>query len=833
MLTLLRGRNKRNVFLPGTRAGILDLRLGGSVFFLVLALVIVWPAEASEPQLKELRPRGAQRGKTFTLTLKGEGLVPGAEVLTTLPCTISRLAPKKDLETPDSELPFLVQVPEEAPVGLYPIRVRTPDGLTNVLLFSVGDLPEISEKEPNDSLAEAQPISIPVTVTGTLKGADKDFYRFWAKAHERLVLEVEARRAGSAIDPVVEVFDSTGRRIAFNDDAPGLGVDARVDVTFPKSAYYYVLVHDSKYSEQTENFYRLKVGSYVYAEGIFPLGWQRGKPVEVTFFGGNLEKPVKVRPNLSVSPETQTIPINLPGPKPIGGLPFQFLVSDRPEMLEPEEGAVKPLELSTVVNGRISRGGEIDRYRLKVSPGQKYLIDLVAASLGTSELVASLTVEDSQGNRLAASDLGSAGPGRHGALVGEGVDPKLAFTVPDKVEEVILAVKDVRGLGGLAYAYRLLATPEPEDFSLELISPYVNVPAQGTAAIEVVAERHGYDGPIQLSIPELPDDFLVAGGNVAAEILNYEGKRERNTIGYLTLTAKPGAKPRACQLSVWGEGGPADHPLRRRAEGPGLIVYVKEEPVLNLTGDPLPQKPFTAPWLGMQLTVAIKKALPVTLEVATRSVRLVQGMDSPIEWKLVKHGPGIVPKEVSGLPLPTIKDLSLSETPEFKGKDTGKLVLSSTLDTPLVKFDAVPTATLQINGKEERVVAPAITVELVRAYSLALASDRMELKNGGKVELAGTIHREPGFPGTVKIKVGDPPDRVTCPAVEVPNDKSEFQLTCEAAGDAGGGDFVVHLVSSATIPGGKDNREFKIPLIMAHMVLRGEKQAETATNSPR
>ena len=78
-------------------------------------------------------------------------------------------------------------------------------------------------------------------------------------------------------------------------------------------------------------------------------------------------------------------------------------------------------------------------------------------------------------------------------------------------------------------------------------------------------------------------------------------------------------------------------------------------------------------------------------------------------------------------------------------------------------------------------MAPAITVDLVRAYSLELKSPRVILKSGGKVELAGVIHREPSFPGTVKISVGDPPDKVSCGPVEVPNGKSDFSLTCEAA----------------------------------------------------
>ena len=67
---------------------------------------------------------------------------------------------------------------------------------------------------------------------------------------------------------------------------------------------------------------------------------------------------------------------------------------------------------------------------------------------------------------------------------------------------------DVRGQGGPSYAYRLEAAAADGDFTLRLRTPFVNVPAHGTEAVEVVAERHGYLGPIQLSIPNLPSDFV-------------------------------------------------------------------------------------------------------------------------------------------------------------------------------------------------------------------------------------------------------------------------------------------------------------------------------------
>jgi len=779
---------------------------------MLMAWAAVCPLLAMGPVLNDLQPRGGQRGKTFTLTLKGEELAAGADLITSLPCTVTKLAPPRDAEMPGTELAYLIHLPDDAAVGAYPLRVRTADGLSNLQIFTVSDLPELTEKEPNDSIAEAQPVTLPVAISGNLKGPDQDYFSFAATARQRLVIEVEARRIGSAIDPAIEVFDSAGHLIAQNDDAPGLGVDSRLDMTFPKAGKYFVAVHDSKFSDQAENFYRLKIGSYAYAEGMYPLGWQRGKSVAVTLFGGNLPQPVVVHPNLDVPAGREFVAVNIPGPRPMGSLPFQFRVSDFPETLSGTKGLVEELQPSTVVNGRILKPGEVDRYKLKVLPGEEWTLELDSATLGTSLLYGALTVTDTQGKKLEVKDVSWE------------ADPRIDFTVPDKVQEVTLAVSDIRGQDGPAYGYRLVARPEPGDYTLRLLTPYMNVPARGTAVLRVVAERHGYDGPIRLSIPNLPDDFIFAGGNIADYHAETELKRQPTSVGYVTLTAKPDAKPRTVDLSVWGEGGTPGHPLRRRAVGPGLIFTVKGEEIVNLTGDPTPSRPAIYPWLGIELPVALGAPLPAELQVADRNVRAVQGMDFPLPYQVVKQGAGMVTGDVGGV-FPGFKELGLKNRAALKGMDKGNMMVGSTLETPLVKFDFVPNVTLEVNGKEETIVAPAVTIQLVRAYTLELKSPRVMLKSGGKVELAGVVHREPIFPGTVKISVGDPPDKVTCGPVEVPKGKSDFSLTCEAVSGVQEGEFEVHLVSTAMVPGGTDKREYTYPPVATQMVIGGDKVA--------
>src|SRR5919204_3779933 len=74
-------------------------------------------AYEASPILKELHPWGAQRGKPFTLTLVGSNLVEGAKIISTLPASFTPLTPiKKEIRKQD-ELPYLVELQADTPVG--------------------------------------------------------------------------------------------------------------------------------------------------------------------------------------------------------------------------------------------------------------------------------------------------------------------------------------------------------------------------------------------------------------------------------------------------------------------------------------------------------------------------------------------------------------------------------------------------------------------------------------------------------------------------------------------------------------------------------------------
>ena len=260
------------------------------LLLIVSALMLSAPALSAQPVITELQPRGAQKGKPFTLTLTGRNLGEGAKIRSTLPATFTLLTPELPpqlrggpMQDEGRYATFLVEPSADLAVGVYPIRVVTSEGISNVQLFTVGAFPEIPEDEsqpgalPNtsDNMEDAQPLPPPpFTLNGTLRGPERDMFRLSAKGGEKRVIEVEARRSGSAIDPLLEILDANGRVIARSEDEPLLGLDARVEVAFPRDGDYYVVVRDARFSTQTANFYRLKVGSVLLSARSVSFRWK-------------------------------------------------------------------------------------------------------------------------------------------------------------------------------------------------------------------------------------------------------------------------------------------------------------------------------------------------------------------------------------------------------------------------------------------------------------------------------------------------------------------------------------------------------------------------------
>jgi len=155
---------------------------------------------------------------------------------------------------------------DKAP-GTHPLSVRSGDTISNTAPFAVDTLPECVEKEPNDSPQAAQRVTLPVIVNGRMdRPGDWDVFRIEGRAGDQVIAEVTARRLASPLDSVLELTDSAGKRLAFNDDhddkADALRThhaDSLIRVTLPGDGVYFLRLGDAQHEGGREYAYRLRI----------------------------------------------------------------------------------------------------------------------------------------------------------------------------------------------------------------------------------------------------------------------------------------------------------------------------------------------------------------------------------------------------------------------------------------------------------------------------------------------------------------------------------------------------------------------------------------------
>ena len=704
---------------------------------IVLALIASASSLLAQPVITDLQPRGAQKGKPFTLTVVGRNLGEGAKIRSTMPASFTLLTPDQPAPTQPTPggpmqaegryVTFLVEPTADVAVGVYPIRVVTGDGISNIQLLTVGAFPELTEDESrsgalpnsNDTAETAQPLPAPpFTLNGTLRGPERDMFRLSGKAGEKRVIEVEARRSGSAIDPLLEVLDPSGKVIARSEDAPLVGLDARVDVAFPKDGDYFIVVRDARFSTQTVNFYRLKIGSYAYPRDVFPLGGKRGELVEVSL--GTEKITVDLR---NAGSNVRQAFVNMPGSP---ALPVPFAVGDDPEVNAPAGDAA--ISVPVTINARLAEARQVDRYTMRVPPTRAMTFRVQARELGTSKLMAVITVRDEKGNVLGrsgdeplAEDLYNVNQSRTAG------DPILRVQPPAGVEQVTVTIEDLALRGGPNYAYRLNVQPVAHDFRVILNSAFVNVPAEGSVAVPVTVQRQGFDDEIQLRVTNAPKGLRVEGGYVVAGQVVKETSQNRNSRGVLILTAEPGETLESLELMVEGVGKlPDGSAIVRKAEGPGMIVNVAGATEQGAVDR---QRTLTAPWMGLDLVTAPTKARAAKLEVTMlERTRMEEGDQMKFRWKWILREPTqALPRAVSAEMVGSADIRVIDMQVDPKDSSAGTFLITTTKLTRPSNYDVYITGRLNITPTEqEEIVSRPITVKVdeVKAANAETGSRR-------------------------------------------------------------------------------------------------------------
>ncbi len=512
---------------------------------LYLALVPALWAQPNPPHLAYVYPAGGQRGTTFQVVLGGQFLnganqvylsgsgIQAAVVEFERPMTpMQAMQLREKLQELQKQpagpsvrkqiveirrklatfsrnvnpalaetVAIQVTVAPDAETGRRELRLATPQGLSNPLVFCVGQLPEFSEKQsdvrilmPGINQAEVgaaeseMSVTLPVTINGrivpraarpqqpALPGqqftpGDADRYRFLARKGQQLVVAVTARELmpylADAVpgwfQPALALLDDRGNELAYADHYR-FHPDPVLEYEIPRDGEYVIEIKDALYRGREDFVYRISL-----TVGKEPVS--RRAPVA-----------------LVTLPETQEKEPN-----------------DSP-------GSAQRIKLPTIVNGRVDHPGDWDVFAFEGRAGDQVVAEVYARRLG-SPLDSVLRLTDATGRQVAFNDDHED---RASGLLTHHADSLIAVTLP-ATGTYYLHLGDVQHNGGPDYAYRLRVSPPRPDFELRVTPSAINAAGGMTVPVTVYALRmDGFAGEIALALKGAPRTLTLSGGVIPA-----------------------------------------------------------------------------------------------------------------------------------------------------------------------------------------------------------------------------------------------------------------------------------------------------------------------------
>jgi hypothetical protein len=706
------------------------------------------PTNPRAPQLATSGPLGLQRGTAQELALTGSNLDNPVRLWTNIPQAKVTIPGDNNNGKESGKLRVRLEVPPETPVGLYAIRLATQQGLSNLRLFAVDDLPQVIGADNNHSKTTAQPLPVPCVVAGRTDTELSDYYRIQAQAGQRLSFEVLGHRLGSTVDPQITLFD--GHTLSelpggHNNDAPGLQTDARLTYSFKEAGDYLIEVRDVMFRGGPDLWYRLRVGDFPCATSPVPMAAKRGTRASIRFTGPQVESVAAV--DVIVPPEEARAALSVVprGPNGLHGWPVTLAVSDLDESVEREPNnepaKANRLPVPGAVTGIFQAKGDVDHFALPLKKGQRYTIEAQTHELNSPAEVY-LVLKNAAG-----ADVAKSNPA---------VAPRIDFAVPAD-GDYVLRVEHLFYWGGPTETYRVSVTPAAPDFGLTLTIDHLDVPQGGHALMYVTPTRRGYGGPIEVSLAGTPDVSGRATIPAAQPVP-------------LLLTAKPDAPLGPFAVSVQGLAVIDGKVVVRKAS----VRTALSQGLGGLAHPPLE--------LQDQLGLAVTAKHPFALAARLERAESYRGGAAPLTVT-AERAPGFDGEiALAALNLPPNITVALKNVP--KGKNEVKLAVNSTAKTALGSHAVFLLASATVQGKGVVVILPPATLSLVQPFELKVNAKPLKIEQGGKAKLKITAVRKGGYAGPIACELRNLPLNVSAAKATIAAGKNDAEIEVSAAANA-------------------------------------------------
>jgi hypothetical protein len=710
---------------------------------ILATLLIATAAPAATPNLAAIRPTGGQRGTEVEFVLSGARLGDAQEILYYQPGVQTVSLTKVD----DNSVKAKLKLAPDAPLGLHDIRVRTATGISELKSFSVGNLKEVNEVEPNNDFKAPQPIAINVTVNGVADNEDVDYFVIDAKKGDRISVEVEGIRLGIAeFDPYVAILNTKRFELASNDDAALVYRDGFTSALAPEDGKYIIQVRESAYAGNGNCLYRLHVGNFPRASAIVPAGGRPGETVSIRWIGdpageatSKVALPAKFEYDFGLTRSDD---------KGFSPYPNTFRLTDLGNVIEVEpnddQKTATPFTAPMAVNGVIEKPGDVDQFVFKAEKGQVLDVHCYARRLRSPLDPVMYLGKKGGGAAVGADD--AVGP-----------DSYFRYTVPETAEYVIW-LHDQLNKGAADYFYRIEVTPATPILSISPPPEYIMlgtgvmaiaVPKGNRQAILLNSSRQSFGGELNLAVAGLPDGVAVEAPTLAASQV---------TLPVL-FTAKPDAKLAGKLTDV--TGAPADPKVKVPSEFTQMSVLVIGPNNVNV-------------WNRVQdkLAVSVVEECPYMIEIVEPKVPLVRSGSMGLKVRAVRK-PGF--KAAISLSMPWLP-------PGVSAG--GGIVIPEGKDEAVIPLNADGGAELRtwkvvVNGASGVASGPiTVSTQLanltVAAPYVGLAFQAGSVEQGKEVDLPIKVTKNVDFPGKAQVTLLGLPNKATTEVKEITKDSTDL-----------------------------------------------------------
>ncbi len=724
--------------------------------------------------IEHLSPPALERGKTTRLTIVGSQLNRALDLWTSLPGGKITATPVGDSKA-DAAV-FDVGVAADAPVGLFGLRVATANGLSNVHLCLIDDLPVLPTP---DSAREPAGVKLPCALWGRFREGKVDRFSIEVQAGQRVSFEAVGNRFGKEVDPLVILRDAKGRIIAERDNDPGLYFDCRFEHRFTEAGTYTVEMRDARFHGHDHGFYLLRMGRFPAARVAFPSVVQAGKRADL--FLPELNESLSVEVPARQLPGPLTIALRRKDDEGSTWLPVEIGNGDTTiaaaDAWSTEKGTLA--KVPGHLCGVLTKPGGRQYFRLELMKGQA--IQVIGHSRWLNSPVdLELALTDAAGKVLQNAN--------------EGPDDtvKLDFTAPAAAVHC-LAVRDLARDGGPAFAYRLDVRSGPPQVDVVAEVEGITIPRDGYQPIPLIVTRNNYTGPIALSLDGAPAGVTLTPSEIPAGANTLVCKLSAGAMAPLGLYSPS-------ILSQAGTNAPKTlvrtRPLiDRQLLNVDLIPYSLREDQRRLP-----------PSVSERVALQITEAAPFTVELAEPTVTLARyqqaaiplvltrrsGFDAPITFtarggQLADKAEGRT-RVYAEFPVATAKDLRINGSVHSR-------ILSNLGKT---RIEVLASA-----ASEGRAITLIRTFDLdIRtAFTVEAPQAVVKLTPGEAIKVRLTISRVKTFAGPVTLKL-EPATGLDFPQmVVVPRGETGVDIEVKASKDAMSGRRGIQLSGTAEVDG--------------------------------